>query len=275
MFQHVNTLLRTIVLAALVLLAGWWTLFLRGRLGEGERELAERDGRIAQLAGLVEEKDGAIEGLRSEVRAQEERIVALGEDLRASEARVADLEAALELLKVDHRLAQIEVLDQETVPSTTPGEPERVRTRLRFTELDLEGRPLDPAGGREIVVDGTRVYVETLVIKFDDHFVEQDDALRGTSICLFRRLFGEDQRPTEGVPLDPQGVQPLVYRDDEPNPLHQLLWQRFWDYANDPELARSQGVRAIHGEAPFIEMRPGKRYRVELRASGGLTIQAE
>ena len=41
------------------------------------------------------------------------------------------------------------------------------------------------------------------------------------------------------------------------------------------QLARQMGVRAIHGEAPFIETRPGKTYSVELRASGGLTIQSE
>jgi len=34
-------------------------------------------------------------------------------------------------------------------------------------------------------------------------------------------------------------------------------------------------VRAIHGEAPFMELRPCKSYRVELRASGGLSIVAE
>ena len=34
-------------------------------------------------------------------------------------------------------------------------------------------------------------------------------------------------------------------------------------------------MRALQGEAPYIEARPGKSYRLELRASGGLVIQAE
>lgn len=273
MFQTVNAFLRTLVFAGLVLLAGWWTLYLRARLGEGKRELAVREERIAELAGLVQEKDGAIESLSGEVRQKGEQIAALSQDLEASEARARELEAALALLKVDHRLAHIEVLDQQVEPGATPDDPERVRTRVRFTELDAEGQPIGE--GRELEIEGRRIYVESLVIKFDDRFVEQSDALRGTSICLFRRLFGEEQRPNEGVPLDAEGVQPIVYSGDDPNPLHGLLWRRFWDYANDPDLARSQGVRAIHGEAPFIEMRPGKTYRVELRSSGGLTIQAE
>ena len=68
-----------------------------------------------------------------------------------------------------------------------------------------------------------------------------------------------------------------AYAEDEtpPDDYYRELWSRFWDYANDPSLARSKGVRALHGEAPFIELRPGKSYSIELRSSGGLSIQAE
>jgi hypothetical protein len=120
------------------------------------------------------------------------------------------------------------------------------------------------------------LYIETLVIKFGDQYVEEGDTLRGTSICLFRRLFGEDQPPTGGTPVDAVGIHPAVYGgDDVPDPFYGELWSRFWDYANDPDLARAKGVRALHGEAPFIELREGRTYRVELRSSGGLTIRAE
>ena len=114
------------------------------------------------------------------------------------------------------------------------------------------------------------------MVKFDDAYVEQGDALRGTSVCLFRRLFGEEQNPSEGELLDPAGLQPLAYTDDEgPHPVHQKIWDRFWDFANDPTLGEGLGVRAAQGEAPFIEAREGQSYLVELRASGGLTIQPE
>ena len=109
-----------------------------------------------------------------------------------------------------------------------------------------------------------------------DVAVEQGDALRGTSVCIFRRLFGEEQSPAEGAVLDAAGLQPLAYTDDEgPNPLHQKIWGRFWEIANDPELGESLGVRAAQGEAPFIEAQAGKSYTIELRASGGLTIRTD
>ena len=55
----------------------------------------------------------------------------------------------------------------------------------------------------------------------------------------------------------------------------QELWPRFWDYANDVELAREKGVRAAHGEAPSIQLRTGKSYRIELRSSGGMSVVPE
>ena len=118
----------------------------------------------------------------------------------------------------------------------------------------------------------------TLVIRFEDSYVEGGDALRGTSLCLFQRLFGEEQRPKDGVPLDPEGQLPHVYGGDTtPSPLHRDLWRRFWDYANDPELARKKGVRASHGEAPFIEARRRslRRAIVFSAASGSLLTSAE
>lgn len=236
-FDKAHSFLRTIIGLGVIALLGWWTVFFRGLLNENQEALAERDGQIA----------------------------ALGVELEHKEARIRELEAALALLKVDHRVARIEVLEQG-------GEP--VTTRLRFSELRPDGAPLGPA--REATIEGRIVYVDALVLKFEDDYVERGDALRGTSLCLFRRLFGEKQKPEQGVALDSPGQLPAVYSPgDAPEPFYTDLWARFWDYANDPELAREQGVRAAHGEAPFVELRPGMTYRLELRASGGLSIAAE
>jgi len=235
MFKNTNTLLRTLTLAALVSITGWWTLFLRAKLGESAEVLLQKEAQIAEQAQVI-----------------------------------AELELSLALLKVDHRVARIEVLSQ----GPHPDDPERVLTRARFRELDPDGQSLGE--GRELEVEGTRLYIEAEVIKFDDGYVEAGDFLRGTSVCLFRRAFGADQKPSEGTPLDAAGLRPLPYAgDDLPPEFYLELWERFWEYANDPALAREQGVRSIGGEAPYMELRPGGRYRVELRASGGLSIQAE
>ena len=269
-FQNVNVLLRTVVLLLLVALGGWWTLFLRGKLVASEQALAERTADLTAARAELEQRTAEIQRLGNELETKKAVIDRLQTVVAEQEREIQALALANRLLKVQHRLARIEVLAQGA-PSEAP---ERVRTTVRFTELGADGESLAP--GRELTLEGTTIYVESLVIQFEDRYVEQGDALRGTSLCLFRRLFGENQSPSAGVPLDGAGQQPLVYGGDTtPNPVHRALWERFWDYANDPALAKELGVRALQGEAPFIEARVGKSYRLELRAAGGLVIEAE
>lgn len=272
-FRNVNVLLRTLALVGLVALGGWWTLTLREKLLASERAL---EARTAELEGAKEElvaRAAEVQRLGQELEARQREIDRLAALAAEQAARIEELELARTLLKVQHRVARLEIVAQGTVPATADA-PERTRTTVRFTELDERGEPLGP--GQELVVSGKNVYVESLVIQFDDSYVERGDSLRGTSLCLFRRLFGEDQKPSEGPTIDTAGQQPLAYGGDtSEHAVHQALWQRFWEYANDPELARQLGVRALQGEAPFVEARPGMSYRALLRASGGLVLEAE
>lgn len=227
-----NYLLRTLVLGAMVSLVGYGAW-------EARRALRARDEALAAKDRLIAQKEQDLQRLKT----------------------------ALQLIKVDHRLARLEVLDQR--PSADDSD--RLETTVSFTELGPEEIPLGRP--QSMTIAGDVAYVDALVIKFEDRYVEQGDVLRGTSVCLFRRLFGEFQQPSQGHPLDTVGSRPAAYSPGhEMSELEQELWRQFWQYANDPAEARRLGVRAIHGEAPFIKLQPGSAYRIELRASGGLTI---
>jgi len=182
MFKNVNFLIRSLVLAGVVGIGGWWTLDYRQTALEREAEILKRDEQIAHLAATVAERDEEI--VRLDARVQEQA------------RKIDELEVSIWLLEFDHRVARIVVLDQ----TDDPTDPDRVRTRVRFEELDRTGNPIGP--GRELTVEGRVVYIEGLVIKFDDSFVEGADVLRGTSVCMFRRMYGENQKPSEGVPID-------------------------------------------------------------------------
>lgn len=177
------------------------------------------------------------------------------------------LAVALRLLKVDHRVAEIEVLDQREGA-------DRQQTTFQFVELSADGTPI---GDKKVyTIDGDRLYVDAWVIKYDDELVEKGDPLRSTSVCLFRRVFGEFQQPDAGFPLDATGSRPAIYsQGNEMSPVERDIWANFWQYANSPAKARQAGVRAVHGEAPSMRLEPGSRYRIELRASGGLSIVPE
>ena len=246
-----------VVLTALTGIAGWWTWVVRDQVLGNEIALEKSQERVVEL-------EGALDRTRQEAEA-------LGREVQAKQRRIQELEVRLTLLKIDHRVARIEVIDQQTDAS----DPARVETTVRFIEYNDDGEPLDD--GQVITLPGNKLYLETLVIKFEDDYVEAGEFLRGTSLCLFRRMFSEGRAPVDGVEIDQPGAHPHPYGggDAEDELFQAELWQNFWDYANDPEAAAAKGVRAIHGEAPFIEVRPGRSYKVELRASAGLSIRPE
>ncbi len=248
LLASLNRLLLTLIGLFIAALLGCGTFLLyRGFLVD-KWELAARETQIKDLTGQVAQKDGEISRLR---------------------ANLERTQMALRLMKVDHRVAWIDVLGQSG--SAKKGD---LVTRFSFAELDTQGQPIEKP--RVFSIQGDILYIDAQTIKYDDRLVESGDPLRSTSIYVFRRLFGEAQAPKDGFPLDPVGTAPARYRQGgKPTEMEQQLWSRFWEYANDPALASKAGVRAAHGEAPSIKLVPGKRYRVMRRSSAGLWIAPE
>ena len=170
-------------------------------------------------------------------------------------------------LLVDERRARLMVLDQG------PGGDGQVRTRVRFTELDSQGNAVGEP--RELSLEGEEVYIDALVIKFEDSFVTAGDALKGKALLLFRRIFTDRRRPADGDVLDREGQMPQSYAAERaPTAFERELWARFWELANDPEEAQRRGVRALHGEAVSTRLRKDRVYTITLRSTGELAIQA-
>src|SRR4029078_12962243 len=99
---------------------------------------------------------------------------------------------------------------------------------IQFIEWDHEGRAL-PA--RNFVVRDDVIFFDALVIKFDPQRVATGDGLRGRSIALFRRVYGEHENPSDGQSIDATGLVPGVFRDDrEANPFQPKLWAGCFEY---------------------------------------------
>ncbi len=198
---------------------------------------------------------------------------ALQRQLAERDARIRELternqalEAAVRLLRHTERRARLVVLDQAPGPEGHP------RTRVRFSEVDAQGNTVGEP--RELWLDGDEVYVDALVVKFEDTFVTAGDALKGKALLLFRRIFTDRRRPSEGDVLDREGQMPQSYAAERaPTAFERELWARFWDLANDPEEAQRRGVRALHGEAVSTRLRKDRSYAITLRSTGELTIQ--
>ncbi|MEX2559587.1 MAG: hypothetical protein WD403_06710 [Pirellulales bacterium] len=225
----------------------------------GYRVYSGRDAASQELREQLQKKD-------QELAAAAAQVQRLNETVSVQKREIERLDTALRLLKVENRVAYISVLDQWKPEGT-----QRVETRLAFIEVDKQGKPLGQP--KEVTIEGDLVYVDAWVVKFDDKYVEEGDVFRATSLCLFRRLFGEYQRPSEGFQIDSPGSRPAAYADGQTiSEWEEQIWRDFWIYANSKAAADEAGVRAAHGEAPSIKTEKGKSYKITLRSSGGLTI---
>jgi hypothetical protein len=147
---------------------------------------------------------------------------------------------------------------------------------LTFTQY--EPGTENPTFQRSLTLTGEEMYIDALVVKFDRKFVDTGDGLRGKSLLLFRRAFGDQQKPVDGVPLFPvqPGAQVLIPEklqvDAVPSDFERKIWSQFWDLANDPDRAKAEGVAVAQGEAPHVKPVVGQVYKLTLKASGGLDM---
>ncbi len=183
-----------------------------------------------------------------------------------------ELEAIVGRLSAETRVAEIHALDQVVRGAMVNNRPATDdKTTIEFIELDREGHPLP---GRRFVIDDRVIFFDALVIQFDQEHVAAGDALKGRSLALFRRIYGEHQEPARGFLLDESGDVPDVYRvNPEPTDFEKRLWERFWKYAEDRELAAEDGVRVAQGQAVYHAMKRGQVWSLKLQNNGGLLLE--
>ena len=99
-----NYAFRTSVYAGLTGLALWGAWRVNGALEQREQQLADAARKIASL--------------QDDVAARDRTIAEQAEQIADLQQRVKELELALKLLKVDHRLARLKVLAQRPLAAT-------------------------------------------------------------------------------------------------------------------------------------------------------------
>jgi hypothetical protein len=113
-----------------------------------------------------------------------------------------------------------------------------------------------------------------MVVKFERGYVRDDDALRGRSIALFTRIYGEKQPPEQGFRIDTPNQIPDVYRGGDPyvSDFERELWASFWKLAEDEGYRKDKGVRVAQGEGVWVPFQPERLYTLTLESDGGLNI---
>lgn len=184
----------------------------------------------------------------------------------------AALEQAVTRLTGEDRIAEVYVTEQVRAGETVNGKPsDSDITVIEFIEIDREGHAMP---SRRFIIHDDVIFFDALVLKFDSEYVSLGDALRGKSLALFRRIFGEHQNPIDGFPVDPSGDVPNIFRvNPNPTPFEQQLWSEFWKLASDPDLAAKNGVKVAQGEAVYVPVERGQVWTLTLQNNGGLSIK--
>jgi hypothetical protein len=192
----------------------------------------------------------------------------LQQEIEKLEEQRRHLQDFVQRLTSERRVAEVLVSEQSQNGDRIE------KTTLLFVEYGRDGRQLPP---KFFTIQGNVAHIDALVIKFDRGFMEQDDPLRGQSLVLFYRLFGDYQAPADGYRIDEPGRSPEIYKGDATlSPAAQAfeaeLWRDFWKLADDPKYREEKGVRVAQGESPWTYFYPDKIYTVKLEAAGGLSL---
>ena len=181
------------------------------------------------------------------------------------------LRGVVKRFQTDKRVARLIVTDQTTENGQT-------WTTLLFGEYGRDGSTYVDGSEKRFVIEGKGAHLDAYVIEFDGKYVEENEPLRGHSIALFKRIFGDKQTPEGGFTIDSPGEIPDIYKGADPRlaDMEKKLWKEFWRLADDAEFRKEWGVKLAYGSSGFREeFKKGYIYTIVLSPNGGLKMTAE
>ena len=156
---------------------------------------------------------------------------------------------------------------------------------MSWLDTDKNWKPQPGARIRPLKVIGKEAFFDTYQIIFDTESIKEGDPLRGKTLTVFSRVYGSDQRPTEGTPLNMPAdviglaesggeIVPANFRQDgtPPSDLERRLWSRFWELCTDPDAAKREGIRTVQGTAVHMPLQPKMEYRLSIDNKGQIIL---
>ncbi len=155
--------------------------------------------------------------------------------------------------------AAITVLEQQKVAGTS-----QVVTRLRFIEIDDQGRPLgDP---KDFDVPDERVGFYAMGNTLPNEFVTPENLYGLTAICIFETIAGDNQATRDTPKIDLAATVPLVYRRDAAvSDDDQRVWASVFGQLTS---GRSKTLPLRQGEVYKWTIGPGNASRLLKQTAG-------
>ncbi len=177
------------------------------------------------------------------------------------------LRKIIERLTAETRVAEVLVTKSEYDEAT-----KKVKTTIKFLEYDAQGKPLEP---KHFTFQGNIIQFQSLVVRFEDKFIQAGDRLRGKSAYFFMKAFVLDGANTQEFDITKTSEVPGGYKiPGETNDYEKKLWLEFWNYALDPRMRERAGIKNAQIEAPGSMFLPGSIYALHIEHDGGIRIDA-
>ena len=177
----------------------------------------------------------------------------------------SDFHRVLQNLKADSRIAEVLVTESKLDEITG-----FFVTTIKFLEYDVKGKPLTP---RYFTFHGNQIQFQSLVVRFDDKYVEEGHRLKGKSIYLFLKAFVLNGPETEAFEITrTAGIPDGYHVDGVSSKMQREIWTRFWKYALDPKERETVGIKNAQLEAPGSVFVPGTIYTIKIENDGGMRI---
>ncbi len=178
------------------------------------------------------------------------------------------LKQIISRLEADSRIAEVLVTEVQFNPIT-----QKHMTTIKFLEYDAQGKPLEP---KYFTFAGNIIQFQSLVVRFEDIYVQNGDALRGKSAYLFWKVFILDGERTQEYLITNVSEVPAGYKIEGPrNAFEDEIWQKFWEYVLDPRQSSKRGIKNAQIEAPGTKFVPGLLYTLKIEHDGGLRIDVQ
>jgi hypothetical protein len=170
-------------------------------------------------------------------------------------------------LEADSRLAEVIVTGVKYDATLN-----KTFTTIKFMEYTVDHKPLTP---KYFTFSGNIIQFQSLVIRFNDLYVEKGDRLRGKSIYLFWKIFMLDGKNTEVFDLTSLNEVPNGYKiSNSRNAFEEKIWRNFWKYALNTKAGLDKSIKNAQIEAPGTKFVPGIIYTIKIEHDGGLRIDA-
>jgi len=180
----------------------------------------------------------------------------------------ANFKKVISHLKADSRAAEVLVTASKLDEATG-----RFITTIKFLEYDVDGNPVKP---KYFTFRGNEIQFQSLVVRFEDEFVEAGHPFKGKSVYLFLKAFVLNGSKTQEFLITELNQVPDGYNvEGISNRFQRQIWENFWDYALDSQKRKGVGVKNAQLEAPGSVFVPGTIYTIQIEHDGGLRIDTK